>query len=92
MNIAVTRTCCLTFRVISLALKYHRTTSAKVTEELNIHREDLVSTKTVRRMLHKSKIHGRDAITKLLITDNIAKDEEDCVMIVEPGRLKTGIL
>jgi len=28
-------------------------------------------------MLHKSKIHGRAAITKPLITDNNAKDEED---------------
>jgi len=62
-----------------------------VTDGLNIHREDLVSTKTVRRMLHKSKTHGRAAITKPLITDNNAKDE-DVVVIVEPGRLKTGIV
>ena len=60
-------------------------------EDLNIHREDLVSTKTVRRMLHKSKIHGRPAITKPLITEKNAKDEEDGVMIVEHGRLKTRI-
>jgi len=62
-----------------------------VTEELNIHREVIVFTKTVRRMLHKSKIHGRAAITKPLITDNNAEDEEDGVMIVQSGRLKTGI-
>ena len=62
-----------------------------MTEELNIHHEDLVSTNTVRRMLHKSKIHGRAAFTKPLITDNNAKDEEGGVMIVESGRLKTGI-
>jgi hypothetical protein len=42
-------------------------------------------------MLHKSKIHGRAAMTKPLITDNNAKDEEDSVMIVESGSLKTGI-
>jgi hypothetical protein len=62
-----------------------------VTEELNIHREDLVSMKRVRRMLHKSKIHGRAAITKPLITENNAEDEEDGVMIEKSGRLKTGI-
>jgi hypothetical protein len=62
-----------------------------VTEELSIHREDLVSTKTVRRLFHKSKIHGRAAITKPLITDNSATDKEDGVMIVESGRLKSGI-
>jgi hypothetical protein len=42
-------------------------------------------------MLHKSKIHGRVAITKTLITDNNAKDEENGAMILEPGLLKTGI-
>jgi hypothetical protein len=36
-----------------------RTTAAQVIKELNIHVEDLVSTKTVRCKLHKSNIHGR---------------------------------
>jgi hypothetical protein len=34
------------------------------TAELNIHLEDPVSTKTVRRELHKSIIHGTAAIAK----------------------------
>jgi hypothetical protein len=35
-----------------------------VTAELNIHLEDRVSTKAVRRELHKSNIHGRAAVAK----------------------------
>jgi hypothetical protein len=42
-------------------------------------------------MLHKSKIDGRAAIIKPLITENNAEDEEDSVMFVESGLLKTGI-
>jgi hypothetical protein len=53
-------------------LKNHRTTAAKVTAELNIHLEDPVSTKTIRREFHKSNIHGRVAIAKLLITESNA--------------------
>jgi transposase len=49
--------------------KNHRTTAAHVTAELNIHLEDPVSTKTVRRELHESNIHCRAAIAKPLITD-----------------------
>jgi hypothetical protein len=49
--------------------KNHRTTAA----ELNIYGEDPVSTKTVRCELHKSNIHGRAAITKLLITESNAQ-------------------
>jgi hypothetical protein len=41
--------------------------------ELNIHLEDTVSTKTVRRELHKSNIHGRAAIAKFLITESNAQ-------------------
>jgi hypothetical protein len=44
-----------------------------VTEEFNIHFEDHVSTKTVRRGLHKRKIHGRAAIAKPLITERNAQ-------------------
>jgi hypothetical protein len=43
-----------------------------VTAELNIHREDPISTKTVRRELHKSNIHGRAAVAKPLITERVA--------------------
>jgi hypothetical protein len=57
-------------RVVS---KSHRTTAAQVTAELNIHHEDLVSTKTVQRDVHKSSIHGRAAIAKLLITESNAQ-------------------
>jgi hypothetical protein len=41
--------------------------------ELSIHHEDPVSTKTVRRELHKSNIHGRAAIAKPLITESHAQ-------------------
>jgi hypothetical protein len=43
------------------------------TAELSIHLEDPVSTKTVRRELHKSKIHGRAATAKPLITKSNAQ-------------------
>jgi hypothetical protein len=49
--------------------KNHQATAAQVTAEPNIHLEDLVSTKTVRRELHKSNIHGRATIAKPLITE-----------------------
>jgi transposase len=42
-----------------IVLKNHRTAAAQVTAELNIHLEDPVSTKTVRRELRKSNTHGR---------------------------------
>jgi transposase len=54
-----------------IILKKH-STAAQVTPELNIHLEDPVSTKTVGRELHKSNIHGRAAIAKLLITESNA--------------------
>jgi transposase len=62
-----------------------RTTAIKVTAELNIYLEDPVSTKTFRRELHKSYLHGRAATTKPLITKNNAKMRKHGVMIVKPG-------
>jgi hypothetical protein len=43
--------------------------------ELNIHSEDTVPTKIVRRELHKSNIHGRTAVAKPLITEEIWTSE-----------------
>jgi hypothetical protein len=54
-------------RIVS---KNHRLTAAQVTAELYIHLEDPLSTKTVRRELHKSNIHCRAAIAKPLITES----------------------
>jgi hypothetical protein len=64
---------CSTLRTI--VSKNHTTTAEQVTAELNIHLEDTVSTKIVRRELHKSNIHdsGRAAIAKPLITENNAQ-------------------
>jgi adenosine deaminase len=47
----------------------HRTIAAKVTAELNIHLEDHVSTKTVRREFHKYSIFGTAATAKPPITE-----------------------
>jgi hypothetical protein len=69
----------------TIVSKNHRTTAAKVKEELNIHLEDSVSTKTVRQELPKYNIHSRDAFAK-----NKAKRQKDGVMIIKPGRLMTG--
>jgi len=38
--------------------KQHKSTAAKVIAELNIHLKNPISTKTVRRELHKANIHG----------------------------------
>ena len=57
-------------RIVS---KNHRTTSPKVTAELSIHLEDPVSTKTVRRYLHKPNMHRTAAIARILITENSTK-------------------
>jgi hypothetical protein len=54
-------------------LKIHGTTAALVTEELNIHLEDPVSTKTVRRELHKFNVYCRAAISKHLIIKSNAR-------------------
>jgi transposase len=57
-------------RIVS---KNHTTNAAQVAAELNIHLEDPVSTKTVRRELHKSNIHGRAAVAEPLITESNAQ-------------------
>jgi transposase len=59
-------------RIVS---KNHRITAAQVTTEVNIHLEDSVYTKTVRRVLHKSNAHGSGmaAIAKPLITESNAQ-------------------
>jgi transposase len=44
-------------------------TPAKMTADLSTHLENLFPTKTVGRELHKSNIHGRAAIFKLLIIE-----------------------
>jgi hypothetical protein len=56
------------FRKITELLQHRRTAA-----ELNIHLEDPVSTKTVRRELHRSTIHGRAATAKPLITGSNAQ-------------------
>jgi hypothetical protein len=60
--------------------------------ELNIHLEDTVSTKTVRRELHESNIHGRAAIAKPLITESNAQMRKRwcSVTTIKPGRQATG--
>jgi hypothetical protein len=50
-----------------------QTTAKQVKAELNIYLEDTVSTKTVRRELHKSNIHGRAATAKPLIIESNAQ-------------------
>jgi hypothetical protein len=63
------------------------------TAELNIQLEDPVSTKTVRRELHKSNIHGRAAILKPLITESngsvhvIWSDESSFTLFPTSGRV-----
>jgi hypothetical protein len=44
-----------------------------VTGEINIHLEDPISTKTIRRELQKSNIHGRAATATPLITESNAQ-------------------
>ena len=45
-----------------------KTTAPKITAELNEHLQNPVSTKTVRRELHKAGFHGRAAIRKPLLS------------------------
>jgi len=52
--------------------KHYRTTAAKVTTELSTYLEDPVSTKTVRRDLHKPNIHVIAEIAKPLLTESNA--------------------
>jgi transposase len=62
---------CLT--LLRTVLKNHTNTAAQMTEELNIHLEDPVSTKTVQRELHKSNVRGRATLAKPLITESNAQ-------------------
>lgn len=57
-------------RIVS---KKHKTTAAQITAELNVHLNSPVSTRTVRRELHRVNIHGRAAIAKPLVTRANAK-------------------
>ena len=45
--------------------KDHKNTAPKIKAILNNHLENLVSSKTVRKELHKAGFHGRAAIRKL---------------------------
>jgi len=51
--------------------KNYRTAAPKETAELNVHLEDPVSTKRVRREFHRSNFHGRSAIANPLITEKL---------------------
>ena len=44
--------------------KDHKNTAPKITAELNDHLEDPISSKTVRKELHKARFHVRAAIRK----------------------------
>jgi hypothetical protein len=66
----VERDCRILGRIIS---KNHKRTAAQVTAEMNIDLEDPVCTKTVRRELHKSNIHGRATIAEPLIAESNAQ-------------------
>jgi len=57
-------------RIVS---KKHKTTAAQITAELNVHLNSPVSTRTVRRELHRVNIHGRAAVAKPLVTCANAK-------------------
>uniref|UniRef100_A0A3B3RT27 Tc1-like transposase DDE domain-containing protein n=1 Tax=Paramormyrops kingsleyae TaxID=1676925 RepID=A0A3B3RT27_9TELE len=52
-------------RIVS---KKHKITAAQLTAELNAHLDSPVSTKTVRRELHRLNMHSQPAVGKLLIT------------------------
>jgi hypothetical protein len=60
-----------------------------VTEDLNIHLEDVVSTKTVQHELHKYNIHGRAAVVKHLISKSL-RCVNDGVMAIKHGHQITG--
>jgi hypothetical protein len=74
-------------RIVS---KNHRNIAAQLIAELNIHLEDPVSTKTVRRELHKANIHGRLTITKPLIIEVILRCVNDGVTTIKPEHQTTG--
>lgn len=52
-----------------IVTKTKKTTAAKVTAEMNVVLKNPVSTKTIRRELHKQGIYGRAAIQKPFISD-----------------------
>jgi hypothetical protein len=54
----------------TIVLKNLITIAARVTVELNVHHQDLISTKTVRHEFHTSNIHGRAEIAKPLFIEN----------------------
>ena len=57
-----------------------RSTAHKITTELNEHLQNPVSTKTVRRELHKGGFHGKVAIRKPLLSQtNVSKRLEWCL-------------
>jgi hypothetical protein len=60
-------------RTLQRTVSKNHSTAAMVTAELKIHPEDPVFTKTIRRELHKSNIHGRAAIAKAPITESNAQ-------------------
>jgi hypothetical protein len=65
-------------------------TAVWVTEQLNIHLDDIVSTKPVWRKLHKSNIHGRAAIAKLWLLKVIVRCVNYGVTTITPGHQTTG--
>jgi transposase len=71
------------------ASRNHTITEAHVAEELNIHPDDLVSTKTVRRELHKFSIHGRTATDKPLITECNHQTRKRWCQTIKPGHQTT---
>ncbi|KAL6458256.1 hypothetical protein MHYP_G00334860 [Metynnis hypsauchen] len=60
-------------RVVTRIVSKHKTTAAQIMAELNVHLNSPVSTRTVRRELHRVNIHGRAAIAKPLVTRANAK-------------------
>ena len=68
----------------------HRTTEAKVIAEMNIHLEESVSIKIVRRELHKSHIHSTVEIAEPLITETTQNVDKDGVVTTKSERLMIG--
>lgn len=60
----------------AIVTKNKKTTAAKVTAEMNVVLPNPVSTKTIRRELHKQGIAGRAAIEKPLISDANARNRK----------------
>jgi hypothetical protein len=60
-------------RSLRIVSKNHTTRAPHVTAKLNTHPEDPVSSKTLRREIRKSNMHGRAATAKPLITESNAQ-------------------